>query len=94
MRKMRWLPHVIDGIPVIAYCEFVDPINDPLKIRHWANIAYVPEIDSYGASYMSKNRVQLFGDKPFDTISEAMTNIEQQLFEEGIRDDTKENIDA
>lgn len=85
--KLRWIPHILNGVPVLSFANFPKPETDPLKIELWATVVYVPEMDSYGASYMSKGRVLLYASEPFDTIPEALTSIEQLLFEEGIRED-------
>lgn len=88
MKKLRWLPHVITTIPVLVFAEFPEPQKDPLKIKIWGQVAYLPEIDRYGVTYMSAvDRVQRYTDEPFLSVGEAMTAVEQQLFEEGIRED-------
>ena len=91
--KLRWHPQArLDTETpqaMLVYSEFVDPQNDPFKIRFWAHIFYLPETDSYGATYFVRDRsIQRACDEPFNSIDEAMMAVEQQLFEEGIRDDT------
>jgi hypothetical protein len=86
--KLRWHAHPIgNNIATLVYSQFVDPENEPLKIKFWGQVVYVPEIDAYGATYYSKDRIYKATDKAFDSIYEAMQAVEQQLFEEGIRDD-------
>jgi len=86
-KKLRWLPHVISGVSVLVFAEFPKPEDDPVKINIWAQVAYLPEIDRYGTAYMNRDRVVHYADKPFDNLTEAMTEIEQFLFEEGVRED-------
>jgi len=85
-KKLRWLPHIISECPVLAYVEFVSH-EEPTKIKIWGQIIYIPEIDRFGVSYMNKDRVQLYTDQPYEVLCEAMTAVEQQLFEEGVRED-------
>jgi hypothetical protein len=77
----------MNASPVLVFAEFPKPEDDPFKINIWAEIIYIPEIDSYGTTYMNSKRVMHYADKPFDNLTDAMTEIEQLLFEEGVRED-------
>lgn len=87
MRKMRWMPILIySGNSVnssFAYAEV-----DGTQAKYWAAITYDVSTDKYyGVIYNDSRDTLLTTEPPFDTLEDALMEIEQRLFERGIRDE-------